>query len=58
LRNWAAVPFARRDNMMGGMKLAYRLIVLLVIAYLIGLALQPGNKGLAVRVFGVQIETK
>ncbi len=44
--------------MMRGMKLAYRLIVLLVIAYLIGLALQPGNKGLAVRVFGVQIETK
>ena len=40
------------------MKLAYRLIVLHVIAYLIGLALQPGNKGLAVRVFGVQIETK
>ena len=44
--------------MMRGMKLAYRVIVLLVIAYLIGLALQPGNKGLAVRVFGVQIETK
>ena len=44
--------------MMRGMKLAYRLIVLLVIAYLIGLALQPGNKGLAVRVFVIQIETK
>jgi hypothetical protein len=52
------VLFARRDNMMGGMKHAYRLIVLLVIASLVGLALQPGNKGLAVRVFGVQIETK
>ena len=44
--------------MMRGMKHAYRLIVLLVIASLVGLALQPGNKGLAVRVFGVQIETK
>lgn len=35
--------------MMGGMKHAYRLIVLLVITSLVGLALQPGNKGLAVR---------
>jgi hypothetical protein len=44
--------------MMGGMKHAYRLIVLLVIASLVGLALQPGNKGLAVCVSGVQTETK
>ena len=44
--------------MMGGTKNAYHLIVLLVIASLVALALQPGNKGLAVRFFGVQIETK
>ena len=44
--------------MMVGMKNAYHLIVLLVIASIVGLAIQPGNKGLAVRVFGVQIETK
>lgn len=44
--------------MMRGMKYAYRLITLLVIASLVGLALQPGNKGLAVRIFGIQIETK
>lgn len=44
--------------MMRDMKHAYRLIVLLVIAALVGLALQPGNRGLAVRVLGVHIETK
>lgn len=44
--------------MMRGMKHAYRLAVLLVIAYLVDFALQPGNKGLAVKFFGVHIETK
>jgi hypothetical protein len=40
------------------MKHAYSLIFVLVIAHLFTLALQPGNKGLAVRVIGLEIETK
>ena len=44
--------------MMRGMKHAYRLIFVLVIAYLFTLALQPGTKGLAVRAIGLEIETK
>ena len=44
--------------MMGGMKNAFHLIFVLVIAYLFTLALQPGTKGLAVRAIGLEIETK
>ena len=44
--------------MMRGMKHAYRLIFVLVIAYLFTLALQPGTKGFAVRAIGLDIETK
>nr|BDH38351.1 hypothetical protein AVHM3334_23130 [Acidovorax sp. SUPP3334] len=44
--------------MMRGMKNLCHLIVALVIAALVGVALQPENKGLTIRVFGVQIETK
>nr|WP_317623842.1 hypothetical protein [Acidovorax sp. SUPP3334] len=58
LRNWAAASFEGRDNMMRGMKNLCHLIVALVIAALVGVALQPENKGLTIRVFGVQIETK
>ena len=41
--------------MMKVMKHAYHLIILLMIAVLVGLALQPGNKGLAVRIFGIEM---